>query len=213
MDYRKIYDSLMNTRLEIKEQRIKEKRDGTYFEGHHIIPKSKGGTGTSTRPKNNPNIVLLTAREHFLAHWLLWRIYRDRSTALAFHKMMSNTKLQCRVKNSRGYEEARLAFRETNKGNQYGKGIKKVVSEEQKKRQSEAMMGRFVGENNPFYNKTHSQDTIDKMKNAAKNRGDEWKKNQRNARKNLPKIECKYCKKLLDPLNYKRWHGDNCKVK
>jgi hypothetical protein len=213
MDYRKIYDSLMNTRLELKEQRIKEKRSGSYFEGHHIIPKSKGGTGISTRPKNNLNIVLLTAREHFLAHWLLWRIYRDRSSALAFHKMMSNTKLQNRVQNSRGYEEARLAFRETNKGNQYGKGVKKVISEEQRKRHSEFMKGRYIGENNPFYNKTHSKDAIDKMKNAAKNRGDEWKQNQRDARKNLPKIECEYCKKLIDPLNYKRWHGDNCKLK
>ena len=213
MDYRKIYDSLMNTRLELKEQRIKEKRSGSYFEGHHIIPKSKGGTGTSTRPKNNSNIVLLTAREHFLAHWLLWRIYRDRSSALAFHKMMSNTKLQNRIQNSRGYEEARLAFRETNKKNQYGKGVKKVISEEQRKRHSEFMKGKYIGENNSFYNKTHSKDAIDKMKNAAKNRGDAWKQNQRNARKNLPKIECEYCKKLLDPSNYKRWHGDNCKLK
>lgn len=213
MDYKKIYDSLMNTRLEMKQQRIKDKQAGLYFEGHHIIPKSKGGTGTSTRPKNNPNIVLLTAREHFLAHWLLWRIYGDRAMALAFHKMMSNTKLQHRVQNSRGYEEARLAFRQTNIGNQYGKGQKKVVSEEQKKKQSEIMRGRYIGENNPFYNKTHSQDVINKIKNAAKNRGEDWKQKQQAARKNLPKVECEYCKKLLDPLNYKRWHGDNCKLK
>ena len=89
MDYNKIYNDLMFSRLLLKSKRIKEKQNGGYFEGHHIIPKCKGGTGTSTRPKNNPNIVLLTAREHFLSHWLLWRVYGDRQTSLAFHKMLS----------------------------------------------------------------------------------------------------------------------------
>jgi len=213
MDYKKIYDSLMNSRLEVKNNRIKDKKNGIYFEGHHIIPKSKGGSGTSTRPKNNQNIVLLTAREHFLAHWLLWRIYRDRSSALAFHKMMSSTKYQQRINSSRGYEEARLAFRETNLGNQYGKGRTRIVSEEQKKKQSELMKGRYIGDKNPFYKKTHSETTIQKIKNAASRRDDIWRQKQRESRKKIPKKECEYCKKQLDPTNYKRWHGENCKNK
>jgi len=110
----------MQDRLDKKPERLLLKKNGEYFEGHHIIPKSKGGSGTSTRPKNNPNIVLLTSREHFLAHWLLWRIHRDRSSALAFHKMLSSNKNQNRITSSRGYEEAREAFRLTNIGNQYG---------------------------------------------------------------------------------------------
>lgn len=32
------------------------------------------------------------------------------------------------------------------------------------------------------------------------------------ARKNAPKFECKYCKKFTDAPNFKRWHGDNCKL-
>ena len=43
MNYRKIYDDLMLNRLNIKPKRIIEKKNGDYFEGHHIIPKSKGG--------------------------------------------------------------------------------------------------------------------------------------------------------------------------
>lgn len=158
MNYQKIYDDLMSSRLLLKQQRHTNKKQGTYFEGHHIIPKAKGGTGTSSKGLNHPNIVLLTAREHFLAHWLLWRIYRDRSSALAFHKMMSTNNHQTRTKSSRGYEEARLAFSETNKGNQYGKGQIKVVSEKQKQHQSQIMKGRYVGKDNPFYGKTHSQE-------------------------------------------------------
>lgn len=163
MNYERIYNNLMETRLLIKEERLKDRKNGIYFEGHHIIPKCKGGEGNSTRPKNHPNIVLLTSREHFLAHWLLWLIYKDRQMALAFHKMMSINKNMDRVKSSRGYEETRQAFRQTNIGNKYGLGKKKIVSEEQKKRQSNLMKGRYVGDKNPFYGKKHSQETKNKL--------------------------------------------------
>jgi hypothetical protein len=166
MNYDKIYNDLMFSRLLLKPERIKEKRNGTYFEGHHIIPKCKGGTGTSTRPKNNPNIVLLTAREHFLSHWLLWRIYGDRQMALAFHKMLSTTDKTKRITSSRGYEEARESFRTTNIGNQYGKGKTKIISEEQKKRQSELMKGRYTGKKNPFYGKTHTNESKEKLRKS-----------------------------------------------
>jgi len=167
MDYQKIYDDLMSSRLLLKQERHTDKKQGGYFEGHHILPKAKGGTGTSSRGLNHPNIVLLTAREHFLAHWLLWRIHRDRSSALAFHKMMSTNNHQTRTKSSRGYEEARLAFSETNKGNQYGKGQIRVVSEEQKQRQSEVMKGRYSGIKNPFHGKTHTKETRQLIREKA----------------------------------------------
>ena len=163
MDYKKIYDNFMQDRLDKKPERLLLKKTGEYFEGHHIIPKSKGGTGNSNRPKNNQNIVLLTAREHFLAHWILWRIYRDRSTALAFHKMLSINNKQDRIISSKGYEEAREAFRVTNLGNQHGKGKTKIISEEQKLKQSQIMKGRYVGDKNPFFNKTHTNESKEKI--------------------------------------------------
>ena len=169
----------MMDRINKKTERLSLKRNGEYFEGHHIIPKSKGGTGNSTRPKNSTNIVLLTAREHFLAHWLLWRIYRDRASSLAFHKMISFNKNQKRIISSRGYQEAREAFRLTNLGNQYGKGIKKIVTEEQKKKQSQLMKGKFLGDKNPFYNKSHTNETKDKIRKSREgiNRDKIWNYN------------------------------------
>ena len=70
MDYSKHYDLLIKSRLKLKQERIKLKQEGVYFEGHHIVPKSLGGEGRSYN-YNHPNIILLTAREHFVAHWLL----------------------------------------------------------------------------------------------------------------------------------------------
>ena len=156
----------MQDRLSKKPERLLLKKEGEYFEGHHIIPKSKGGTGNSNRPKNNQNIVLLTAREHFLAHWILWRINGDRSSALAFHKMLSSNQKQKRITSSRSYEEAREAFRVTNLGNQYGKGKTKIISEDQKLKQSQTMKGRYVGDKNPFFNKTHTEETKQKIRKS-----------------------------------------------
>jgi hypothetical protein len=156
----------MQDRLDKKPERLLLKKNGDYFEGHHIIPKSKGGVGNSNRPKNNQNIVLLTSREHFLAHWILWRIHRDRPSALAFHKMLSSNKNQNRITSSKGYEEAREAFRLTNIGNQYGKGKTKIISEEQKKNHSLVMKGKYLGDNNPFFNKKHTEESKDKIRKS-----------------------------------------------
>jgi len=156
----------MQDRLDKKPERLLFKKNGDYFEGHHIIPKSKGGVGNSNRPKNNQNIVLLTSREHFLAHWILWRIHRDRPSALAFHKMLSSNKNQNRITSSKGYEEAREAFRLTNIGNQYGKGKTKIISEEQKKNHSLVMKGKYLGDNNPFFNKKHTEESKNKIRKS-----------------------------------------------
>jgi len=161
MDYNIIYDRLIYTRLILKEERKILKSSGYYFEKHHIIPKCKGGNNETH------NIVYLTSREHFLAHWLLWLIYRDRQMALGFHKMISKTKYMKRSFSARDYEKAREAYRITNIGNSYSKGRTSKVSEEQKHAQSMAMKGRYDGDKNPFFGKNHLPETISKMKEIA----------------------------------------------
>jgi transposase len=210
MDYKKIYDNFMQDRLDKKPERLQLKKNGDYFEGHHIIPKSKGGTGNSARPNNSPNIVLLTAREHFLAHWILWRIYRDRSTALSFHKMLSINNKQNRVISSKGYEEAKEAFRVTNLGNQHGKGKTRVVSEEQKKRHSELMKGKNVGLLNP----SKRDDVRKKISDSLKGRKKSEKhiQNLSISQKNRKKIKCPFCNKFTNQLNANKWHFDYCKL-
>jgi len=208
MNYEKIYNDLMSDRLDKKLLRIKEKKSGTYFEGHHIIPKCKGGTGSSNRPKNNPNIVLLTAREHFLAHWLLWRMYRDRQMALAFHKMMSINNNTHRITNSRAYSEAREAFSITNKGNTYGVGVSKTLSDSHKKKISEFMTGRFVGDLNPS-KRPEVREKISKA-NTGKVRSESTIEKMRIVSKNISKIQCIHCNKEIDVRNAKKWHFENC---
>lgn len=103
MNYQYHYDRLIETR----KNRVHE--EGIYYENHHIVMRSMGGS-------NDPeNLVKLTAREHFLAHWLLWRIHRNRQTAYAFYLMCGNWKSDKMKRtresrsSSRGFAEAREA--------------------------------------------------------------------------------------------------------
>lgn len=52
-----------------------------YGEVHHIIPKSEGGDNSQE------NLVRLSAREHYIAHLLLAKIYKDRNMYCAINMM------------------------------------------------------------------------------------------------------------------------------
>lgn len=87
----------------------RQKGDGEYYEAHHILPYSLGGDNSKE------NIVLLTAREHYLAHYLLVKITKgsDRKKMIwAFHRMQYSdaSRKEKRVTNSRLYELVRKNY-------------------------------------------------------------------------------------------------------
>ena len=64
MNYNKIYNQICN--------RGKEKRElGQYYENHHVIPRCMDGKDIAD------NLTTLTYREHFIAHLLLTKIYKE----------------------------------------------------------------------------------------------------------------------------------------
>lgn len=65
--YLKYYNKLIESRRCLARYR----GDGNYYDSHHIIPKSLGGANSKL------NLILLTHREHFIAHLLLVRIVQD----------------------------------------------------------------------------------------------------------------------------------------
>ena len=83
-----------------------------YTEHHHIIPESLGG------PTTDENMVHLTAREHFICHWLLVKMTegKDRSDMLyALQGMKAENKFQKRYHTkitARVYEKYRREFAE-----------------------------------------------------------------------------------------------------
>jgi hypothetical protein len=79
MNYQKIYDSLVKYRL-----KNPAKQHFDYTENHHIIPKSID----RTLEKDRSNIVNLSAREHFIAHALLVKIYKQQGDKNKWYKML-----------------------------------------------------------------------------------------------------------------------------
>jgi len=67
-DARKFYSQLIEN---AQSQNRKKIKGGTYYERHHIIPRSLGGLDIKE------NIVLLTGREHFEAHQFLVKMYHQ----------------------------------------------------------------------------------------------------------------------------------------
>lgn len=67
MNSKLIYSNICNSRKSMKESWGKN----SGLHRHHIIPKHAGGQDEET------NYTYLTPREHIVAHYLLWRIYRN----------------------------------------------------------------------------------------------------------------------------------------
>jgi hypothetical protein len=107
MNYVECYNRLVESRQILG----RSKGTGVYYEKHHVVPRWLNGKDTKD------NLVLFTAKEHYIAHLLLWKHYRDRPSALAFHKMTKSTnKNQQRKFTSMQFEKARLAFVQTQLG-------------------------------------------------------------------------------------------------
>lgn len=136
--YTKIYFNIINR----AKSEPRKKNDGRYYESHHIRPKSMGGTNDAD------NLVLLTAKEHFVAHHLLIKMVDEKQYIVkmthAFWRMC-HAPQQKQIISSKTYEMLRL-------------------------RKSMIMSEQMSGQNNPFYGKTHTDETKEKMKNAAKGR-------------------------------------------
>ena len=64
MNYHQIYTDFMSSR-----QKMNRTKGVGIFERHHIIPKCFGGTDSQD------NLVLLTPKEHFIAHQILVKMY------------------------------------------------------------------------------------------------------------------------------------------
>lgn len=132
-----------------------------YHERHHIVPKCMNGSD------DKENLIDLFAREHFEAHRLLAKENPGNDSLIYGWTMMAfvKDKNQQRYElTAAEYEDARIA-------------LSAVASE------------RYVGENNPFYGKQHTEETREKMRKSSEQRWSrpEEKEKARKAKANMPK--------------------------
>jgi len=133
-------------------------REG-YTERHHIIPRSLGGG------EESENLIRLTAREHFICHWLLSKMYEkgspERASMIFALRMM----------------------RSDNTGKRYKTKITSRVYENLKVEYSAIASKRFTGKGNGFYNGKHTDDAKQRISKA--NTGDKNGSKQPLARKKI----------------------------
>lgn len=182
-----------------------------YTERHHIIPKSLGGSN------KKDNLVMLTAREHFICHWLLTKMVDGddlRKMKHAIWRMLVQGRdFQIRYKpNSHTYESLRKKYGSLRKGI--------TTSDEVKQKISKANKGRLAGKNNPMYGNTHTEEARKKISEKAQGRTpwnlgvthtDEVKQKMSKLALQRPKYKCERCGVECVKSNYNRWHGDNCR--
>ena len=115
-----------------------------YVERHHVIPRSLGGSDEPT------NLVNLTAREHFICHWLLVKM----TTGKDHHKMLNALRI----------------MRAEKKGQQrYTTKITARVYENIKQEYAKLQSKTFKGKGNGFYGKHHTPEA--KAAISEKNKG------------------------------------------
>lgn len=159
MNYLRIYINLIRRSLNRDVPKI-------YTEKHHVFPRSIFGD------KDNKFIVKLTAREHYIAHALLEKIYEKRygkdnintKKMISAFYMMNNVKGkgQERYINSKLYEQNKINYIKSITGENnkfYGK--KRTFSNDQLERMRQ---NRPRGENHPYFGKSRPEEHKIKMR-------------------------------------------------
>ena len=231
-NYLKIYKTLIRKAKKAN----RKKGGGVYYESHHIVPKSFGGSD------KNHNRVLLTPHEHYKCHELLTQFTSNKHKASMLHAWTlmaglarsGDTTLSPEElsKNREEYAKKRSLDMTGNKNVMYGK----QHTEESKKKMSDSSRGRnngCIGENHYAYGTKLSEDHLRKMRVGLKGKS----KGEKNGMygkvgPNLGKkfsektcklmseawlkreyIKCPHCQVMSkNSSNMQRWHFNNCKL-
>lgn len=170
MNYQKIYDSIIHS--------ARNKKFQGYTESHHIIPVCMGGSN------NKENLVELSARQHFICHWLLFKIHKTAKLAYAWNAMCMNFSKKRYSSKSFSYAREEWAKRIAIAN------VGKTVSPESKQKMALAKIGK------PSWNAGISAP---------------WKTKNRVAYEKTPKL-CLFCKNPIryKQRNIRKYCSNSC---
>lgn len=190
-----------------------------YYELHHIVPRSLGGSNDKS------NLIALTARQHYVAHWMLAKA-SGGSAARAFF-MMSNFGRYGSV-NSTTYEKARKEYSKL-VSVQMKSRPPYVITEPTRQKMREAKLGKPLSESvkhklslaqvGRVYDDAFRQKVSESRRGKGNGRlgktlPEETKRKIAESNINRPLIQCPYCSKIVkDHGGAKRWHFERCKMK
>lgn len=131
-----------------------------YWEGHHIIPKCLGGKGYSR--SKHPNIIFLTAAEHFTAHKLLVECFPENEKLVYAFWAMCTVSNAAGIATAEDYQATKVARSKLIGNKARTKLIGLEASIQTRENHSKAQSGKLNG----FYGKSHSEETRSKLSKA-----------------------------------------------
>lgn len=187
-----------------------------YTEKHHIIPKSIGGTN------EKENLVILTAKEHFICHLLLTKMTTGTQNRSMWHAAwkMANQKRKYQdryIVTSKIYEIIKIAnakaLSESNTGKPVlsRRGITNSIEHNEKLRQANLGKTRsaesIAKQSATMTGRKRSAEFCEAVSKGLKGResptkGMEWTQLI---------VTCPHCNKEGGTNGMKRYHFDNCK--
>lgn len=206
--YTKWYFNIINSRS------ARELDPNEYYEKHHIIPSSLGGSDDEI------NLIQLTSREHFIVHWLLTKMCKGeqkKKMYFALYSLSWTRDKTNRIVTSYQYEIA-----------------KRAKSKGMSGKNNPIHMRDVNGKNNSFFGKKHTKESLEKISSSQKKRLEDEEKRKNHSLKMKGKLSgekhpffgkgattgknwkveeqtCPHCGKKGGANNMKRWHFDNCK--
>lgn len=205
MDYKAHHDRLI--------ERARTRLLEGYCERHHILPRCLGGGNEKT------NIVALTAREHYIAHQLLVKVYPNESKLIFAAHMMSRDSVGNRISN-RSYKWIRERFARVISEALTGRK-KGTWSKERRLAKSKSMKGNIPWNKGRTIG-PRSENTKAKIRdgmlgiNLGRKLGPHSLKSNRQRSLTLTGttheiVNCPHCNKSGGMRAMKRWHFNKCK--
>lgn len=213
MDYRLTYSRLVVSRQSLGRQKLpKSHEDYVRLETHHILPKCQGGSNELS------NLVLLTVREHFIAHLLLTASYPDSvGLAYAAHKMTHrngipvSSRTANRLKRSHSEKVSRwqLDAAESGRHNWQVPGFRESQNQRTKERNSKQLEAGIHNWQSDEAKKFHSERNVILL--AAGKHPFQSKENLKlSSERCKQQVQCSHCAKIGNKVAMSRWHFDNC---
>jgi hypothetical protein len=213
MNYRKIYLKIIKKAQSEDRQKTKTTDPNfIYYETHHILPKA---LFPLWRTKKS-NLVLLTAREHFVCHLMLTKIY-GKSMIFALWRLINNKQQQYVIKNSHTYEAIKKVFAvengklksiqlkgfkhsEVSKQHMKEARQKQIITEKHKQSMSEGAKKRWA---DPAQREAQRQRKLEFYKTersliSRKQQGEKHSVTMKNRYKNDPELRALLSKKIKE---------------
>lgn len=193
---------------------IKSRGDNNgYVERHHIYPRSMFPQ-LADEPSN---LIRLTAREHFIAHWMLHKAFGRKMTQ-AFMYMRAGSPNRYWSLNSRSFQKLREEFGRIWSKEKTGKKMTDATRKNMSVSKIGVQLSKMHRENIGIGNTGRNVSEETRLKISEAKKGITPNRPMTDSYRSLlqrpkEKSVCACCGKLVAINMLNRWHNDNCKEK